>query len=58
MKHLEKTLPGDQFYRVHKSYIISANHIEYLEGNSIKIGQKLIPIGTTYREEIKKQMLS
>lgn len=58
MKNLEDTLPTNQFYRVHKSYIISVHHIEYLEGNSIKIGGKLVPIGTTYRHEIKTRILN
>lgn len=58
MKNLEKELPPDSFYRIHKSYIISANHIEYLEGNSIKIGGRLLPIGPTYQDAVKSQFSS
>ncbi|MGK7370224.1 MAG: LytR/AlgR family response regulator transcription factor [Candidatus Halalkalibacterium sp. M3_1C_030] len=53
MKNLEEKLPSEQFVRVHKSYIIALPKVKYLEGNSIKIGENLIPIGTTYREAVK-----
>lgn len=53
MKNLEAKLPPEQFIRVHKSYIIALPKVEYLEGNSIKIGDGFIPIGTTYREAVK-----
>ena len=49
-------LPASNFIRVHKSYIISINHIEAIKGNeaSIKIGQtnKTIPIGAGYKENV------
>lgn len=50
MKKMEESLPDDNFIRVHKSYIIALNKIETIERNRIKIGEKLIPIGETYRK--------
>lgn len=53
MKNLEEKLPTERFIRVHKSYIIALSKVEYLEGNSVKIGDEFIPIGTTYRDAVK-----
>jgi DNA-binding LytR/AlgR family response regulator len=49
---MQEQLPGDQFVRVHKSYIIALDKIKYLEGNQVKIGDEMIPIGLTYRDNI------
>jgi two-component system, LytTR family, response regulator len=47
---IETLLPASKFVRVHKSYIIPIKRIEKIERNRIKIGEKIIPIGDTYRE--------
>lgn len=49
MKNLEEKLPGNNFIRVHKSFIISLSKIEIIENNRIKIKDRLIPIGNQYR---------
>jgi two-component system LytT family response regulator len=51
MKKMEETLPNIQFIRVHKSYIIAIDKIESIERSRIRIGDKTIPIGDTYRDE-------
>jgi DNA-binding LytR/AlgR family response regulator len=50
-QNLLSQLPNNQFIQVHKSYAISLNKFETIEGNMIKIGDKNIPIGQTYRNE-------
>ena len=45
---LEKYLPKDKFCRVHKSYLVSIEKIEFVERNRIKINEKRIPISETY----------
>ena len=52
MKKLQEELPVKSFMRVHKSFIISRNRIRYIEGNYIQVGDKSIPIGATYRNEV------
>jgi DNA-binding LytR/AlgR family response regulator len=54
MKKMEDALPQKYFMRVHKSYIISINKIDSIERSRIWIGEKIIPIGDTYREEFFK----
>ena len=52
LRDLLSELPHQQFIRVHKSYAVARNRIIFLEGNYIRVGDKDIPIGATYREEV------
>lgn len=52
MKKLQDDLPVNYFIRVHKSFIISRNKIRFIEGNYVQLGDKSIPIGATYRNEV------
>src|SRR6202012_182696 len=54
MKKMEDALPERHFIRVHKSYIVSINKIDSIERSRIFIGDKVIPVGDTYREEFFK----
>lgn len=56
MKKMEESLPVKSFVRVHKSYIIALGKIESIERSRIQIGEKIIPIGDTYREYFFKQI--
>lgn len=47
-------LPENQFLRVHKSFIISIDKIELIEGNRIKIQTHQIPIGKMYKLNVNK----
>ncbi len=51
MKKILTLLPTKQFYRIHKSYIISMDKIENLEGNMVSINGNKLPIGNSYRQE-------
>jgi len=52
LKSLQEELPPAQFLRVHKSYIIDRNKIVFFEGNYVKVSDKEIPIGASYRDDI------
>ncbi len=54
LKGLEETLPQVQFKRVHKSYIINTDNIDSFYGNTIEIGDKEIPIGKSFAENVKR----
>jgi len=54
LKELEERLPGTQFIRVHKSYIVSVKHIDFMEKENLHIADKVIHIGRTYKDEIMK----
>lgn len=58
LKSLQEELPATHFMRVHKSYIISKNNIVFFEGNYVRIGDKDIPIGASYRDEFNNHFRS
>ncbi len=43
-------LPMQQFIRVHKSYIVALNKIDYIEKNYLIIKNKLITVSESYKE--------
>lgn len=51
MKSFQEKLSDHNFMRVHKSYIISIDKIEFIEKNRISIAQELIPISATYQSD-------
>lgn len=52
LKELAELLPQPPFLRVHKSYIINLDHVRLLNGNTLYVQDKLIPVSTTYREAL------
>lgn len=58
LKKLQEELPQDQFLRIHKSYMVNKDFVEALEGNMVLIGDKKIPIGGSYKEEVMKHLFS
>ncbi len=51
MKKIISLLPDKMFYRIHKSYIISLEKIESVEGNMVKINNTKLPIGNSFRAD-------
>lgn len=54
LKELEEKLSSSQFIRIHKSYIVSIEHIELIDKNIIHINDKKLPIGGSYKEALMK----
>ena len=52
LKDLEELLPQDRFVRVHKSYIVSFNHIQDLDKSDVTVSGTKIPVGASYRDEL------
>jgi len=52
MKAIEDELPASQFMRVHKSFIVSKEHITAVRKNSVFIGAMEIPVSDNYRDAI------
>ncbi|WP_350292433.1 LytTR family DNA-binding domain-containing protein [uncultured Croceitalea sp.] len=44
---------SEQFLRIHNSFIINKDMVTAIEGNRIYIGKKVIPIGRTYKQNLK-----
>jgi len=58
LKHLEENLDSNSFIRVHKSYIVSIDKIEGIEGNEIFIQSFRVPISRNYREQVIQRVVS
>ena len=58
LKNLEENLDRQRFIRVHKSYIVSIDKIEGIEGNEIFIQSHRIPISRNYREQVLRQVVA
>lgn len=52
MKAIEEQLPSSRFIRIHKSYILSIDHITAIRKTSIFIGDMELPVGDSYREAL------
>ena len=53
LKEFLTKLPSRQFMRVHKSYIVNLEKIKAIDGNSIRHELGLLPIGETYKNDLK-----
>ncbi len=51
LKYWHELLPEDQFFRVHKSYIVNLSRVNEIVGNRIKIGEEVVPIGRNYKAD-------
>jgi len=48
-KTIQDLLDPQKFIRVHKSYLVAIDKIDYIENNAIKIRDKLIPVSSSYK---------
>ena len=56
-KSVEEYLPSTQFIKVHKSFIVSADKVDSIEGNDLRIGQHQIPISRNLKDEVMDKLL-
>jgi DNA-binding LytR/AlgR family response regulator len=49
-------LPEKQFVQIHKSYVISLTKIDYVEGNTVKVGTHKLPVSLSFKEEFLKKL--
>jgi DNA-binding LytR/AlgR family response regulator len=55
-RSLLSQLPENQFIQVHKSWVVNISKIESIERNRIRVGDQLIPIGETYKEDFHRKI--
>ncbi|MDP1621213.1 MAG: LytTR family DNA-binding domain-containing protein [Bacteroidales bacterium] len=55
-KNLIMQLPGDQFVRVHRSFVISLAWIRMIEGNQVDVAGNRIPIGLVYKDGLLEKL--
>ena len=54
LKCMEERFPADEFIRVHRSFIVRKSCIDTIGRNSVMVGEKEIPIGNAYREQVRR----
>jgi two-component system LytT family response regulator len=53
---MEEILPSNTFLRIHKSYIINIEQIDYLEKGRVIINNEYLPIGESYKQNAMRQL--
>ncbi len=56
LKSLEEKMPRNAFMKVHRSYIVSLQHLTTVERNRIVIGKHYIPVSEAYKAELQKYL--
>jgi two-component system LytT family response regulator len=52
MKQMDVLLTGN-FLRIHKSFLVNIEHIDFIEKGRIVIGRQYLPIGESYKENVR-----
>lgn len=52
LKNIEELLPSGKFIRIHRSYIINIDKIETMNQQNVQVGEKILPISLTYKEDL------
>lgn len=56
IKNMKNSLPSSKFIQIHKSYIISSSHIDFVEANRISISGEMLPIGLAFRDRVREYL--
>jgi DNA-binding LytR/AlgR family response regulator len=56
LKKIGRELKGQAFVRIHKSYICPLAQIQYLEGNRVRVGEKMLPVGQSYKDLLVQRL--
>jgi DNA-binding LytR/AlgR family response regulator len=56
ISNLEMKLPSQQFFRIHRSYIVNLNKTDSYTNEFVEIEKKAIPISRTYKENVLKKL--
>jgi len=56
LKSIEEKLPATKFMRVHRSYIVSINKIDYIEEGTINIKGTAVPVADAYRAGLNSRL--
>jgi two-component system, LytTR family, response regulator LytT len=58
MQELEEKLPGTEFMRIHKSYMVRIDKISYIDYPHLMVKNKvkMLQIGATYKESLFRKI--
>lgn len=52
LKEFESVLPNEEFFRIHKSYIVRLDEIKSINPREVIIGNDAVPVGRTYFQDL------
>lgn len=52
LKKILEMLPGDQFVRIHRSYIINRKKVKAIQNKKIQLQTAILPIGNSYARQL------
>ncbi|MCR9017493.1 LytR/AlgR family response regulator transcription factor [Aquiflexum gelatinilyticum] len=52
LKEFESVLPIQEFFRIHKSYIVRLDEIKSINPREVMIGNDSVPVGRTYFQDL------
>ena len=58
MKAMLEKLPSSDFMRVHRSFIVPIKKVENLRNKTLQLGDKKIPVGNSFEDEVLKHFNS
>ena len=56
LKSVEDKVPKSIFLRVHRSFIINLSKVDTVEGNTLIIDKKFVPVSDAYKATLNKRM--
>ena len=56
LKSIEEKLPVSKFLRVHRSYIVAINKIDFIQEGTINIAKTSIPVADTHKSSLNKRL--
>lgn len=57
LKELLVALPAKQFFQTHRSYVVNLKVIEAIDGNQVRVGDKLLPVSRANREALETKLV-
>ena len=56
LKNLQVELASEMFIRIHRSYIIAINAIQFIEGNQVCVNDVMLPVSESYRRDLMERI--
>jgi DNA-binding LytR/AlgR family response regulator len=56
LKNFLDYLPASRFIRIHRSYAVAIDKINGIDKNELLVGEQRLPLGKTYRQDVKKRI--
>ncbi len=57
LTRIEERLPKKQFIRIQRSYLVNIDHVKKLIGCSLVVGERILKIGESYKEQALSEFI-